>query len=174
MFIRDRNWYVEYSLNGSKKPNVISYAYSDDGGITFLDAYGKSLTLPIGRAVSDKIVNEDFYLSYTKVVGTSTGLPIVSIMPKPPSKKNRSLIIFHKETGWSKNINLPYGATDFYIDNEDSIIAISSGLRIHKSTNYGKTWEKSELDIGQGTYVYLIDRSYTLKTGTLRFLAQVR
>lgn len=166
------NWYVEYDLDGANKKNVISYACSKDGGLSFETASGESLSLPVRRQPSDKIIETDYYQSYTSVGATFDGSPLVSIMPKPPSVKNRSIIAFTKNKGWGKPIDLPYGATHFYINNNNVITAVSSGIRIHRSYNNGKVWEFKEIDINDGPYTIWLDNSYINTTNNLRFLAQ--
>ncbi len=166
------NWYVEYDLDGSNKKNVISYAYSDDGGRNFKKTNGDKLDVPLTRETSEKIIEPDFYLSYTKVAGKLNGDPVVLIMPKPPSRKSRSLVSFHPVSGWSRPVDLPYGATDFYIDNDDSIIAISSGVRVHKKPNGSSQWETKEVNVSEGPYTFWMDKSYAHMSGELRILAQ--
>ena len=48
---------------------------------------------------------------------------------------------------------------------------ISSGLRVHRSYDRGRTWKKWEIDTHEGSFALWPDYSYTPQTNQLRFLA---
>lgn len=171
------NWHVEYSLGPGNKMNIISYARSDKDQKYFYKSDKTKLDLPIGRKKSDKIIDLDHYWSYTKVETDNTGTPYVLIIPKKLSTKKRSLIYF-KNNKWEGPINMPYGATNYYIDKDNIIVAISSGLRVHRSMSNGKYWSTTELlnesnkHTNTKQHHLWLDREYNKKNNQLRFLAQ--
>jgi hypothetical protein len=176
-------WYAEYERDGSghTKPNYPSYAYSDDGGITFNKADGTPLTLPICFADSDIVIHpswlepntEGYFYGYTQVCAMPDGTPYVWVMPKDgPPGTGRAIIRYDASTGWSNPMLMPWGATKFLIDSGGVITAVSSGIRVHRSYDGGQTWKTWEVDTGEGSFSIWLDHSHAPRTDQLRFLAQ--
>lgn len=177
-------WYAEYERDGSGhlKPNYPAYAYSDDGGETFNRADGDRLNLPVGREQTDVVVNpswlepttQGYFQGYTKVCAMPDGTPYVWVMPKAgPQGTGRALVRYDPLTGWRAPLLTPWGATSFAIDAEGAIAAVSSGLRVHRSHDGGRTWTMREIDTDEGPFHHWLDYSPGGSSdGQLRFLAQ--
>jgi hypothetical protein len=178
-------WYRTYEDSLCDiKPNWHSYTFSDDGGASFYRADGAPYTLPIHIAAADTIVSPSwveingqpntggYFYEYSEITATSKRLPLVEIFPRnPPSGKGRAISVYQKSTGWSIPNRTPYGATIFTINNNNELYAVSSGLRIHKSDDLGKTWSTWDVDLTNSPYSSWMDYSYTPKKNQLRFLA---
>ncbi|OHB73759.1 MAG: hypothetical protein A2Z25_00750 [Planctomycetes bacterium RBG_16_55_9] len=179
-------WYAEYEDDGSGhlEPNWATYAYSDDGGMTFYRADNAPLTLPISIDQTDIIVppswlepvdpTQGYFYAYTEINAMPNGTPYVWIMPKSGTRPGTGRAFCYRmpRGGWSQPILAPYGATKFAIDDNGIITFISSGIRIHRSYDNGRTWIQWEIDLTDGSYAHWVDYSYTPATGQLRFLAQ--
>lgn len=168
------NWYVEYALDGANQPNEIAYARSLDGGMTFTGADGRPLTLPVAMSNGDRVIGPEHFYGYTSVMATSAGKPYVWVMPMESSKYGRSVIAFDSARGWSTPIPLPWGATSFAVDDDQALLAVSSGLRLHVSPNLGRNWVTTVIEDSDGPYDHWLDRVYFRETGGIRLLAQSR
>lgn len=162
-------WHVNYFNNGHSKPKIIAYATSSDGGKSFKNINSKALNLPIGLNADNHVLDSDFYESYTRVgVG-----PAVVILPSPDSKKRRSIVV-KEGNQWSPPRPLPFGAVEILEVHSlnTNIIAISSGLRFHISTDQGKTWSHHDINISNYKYQFWVDHLYSRHHRGIRILAQ--
>jgi len=176
-------FYAEYERDGSGhlKPNYPCYARSDDGGETFHKADGAPLSLPVDLPNADVMLqpswcepNERGYFSgYTHVGAMPDGTPWVEVMLKdPPPGKGPALVPCVPGEGWGEPMRTPYAGRQFVIDDVGTITVISSGLRVHRSHDGGRTWQMWEVDTEEGPYNYWPDLVYSRRPGRLRLLAQ--
>lgn len=178
-------FYAEYQSDGSGhlKPNYPCYAYSDDGA-SFHKADGSPLSLPADLAHSDIVLDprwlepapNGYFSGYTEVCAMPDGTPYVQVLPKdPPPGKGRAIVGYDRAAGrWSEPIRTPYAATRFVIDSAGTITAISSGLRVHRSYDAGRTWKTWDVDTADGPFDHWPDYVYARQTNQVRLLAQSR
>ncbi|MFQ5823916.1 MAG: BNR-4 repeat-containing protein [bacterium] len=177
-------WGQHYTAkNGSKSsfynPNFPTYAYSDDGGENFYRVDGTHLNLPINLEQSDVIIdpnwinpNDDgYFYSYTNVAAMPDGTPYVFIWPRTTSSGvNRAWLKYVPDSGWTEPALMPWAATKLLIDSQGVMTAISSGTRVHRSKDGGRTWRTYEIDLSDGPQIPVPDYSYFYATDNIRFL----
>lgn len=166
------NWLVAYNRGGTGELSQAGYAYSDDKGDTFKRADGTDLFTPIRLHPSDKVNASDYYSIYPRIAATSDGTPYIMFETIAPSTAVRSFVYYDKVTGWSDTIKAPFGARHLIIANNDSVLPISSGVKVHKSSNDFATWRNIDVgDQDSGNFLW-IDNSYSNSIGDLRVLTQ--
>jgi hypothetical protein len=176
-------FYKEYESDGSGhlKPNYPCYARSDDGGLTWRKADGTPLSLPIGLDEADVVLDpswcepntKGYFSGYTHLVALPDGTPIVHLAPKEIRPgRHRALLAWEPGSGWSEPRLTPYAATRVMVDDAGVLSAASSGLRIHRSHDAGRTWQTWDVDLDNGPMVIWPDYSYTPRHGGMRILTQ--
>jgi hypothetical protein len=177
-------FYKEYESDGSGhlKPNFPVYARSDDGGETFRTADGTPLSLPVGLEEADVVLHPDwcepnergYFSGYTQVTALPDGTPVVHLAPKETAPgRHRAILANEGGRGWGEPRLTPYAATRVVADSRGVLTAVSSGIRVHRSHDRGRTWQTWDVDTSGGSCVTWPDYSYTPQTDGFRFLAQV-
>ena len=119
-----------------------SYAYSRDGGEGFLNSNGKPYALPIRVDDADLIVEkgaEKRFYPKTVIESDKAGLPYILIHGVG---QVRALIHLDMETGrWSSPEDLPYGASEFLVDEAGMHWAFATGPVILRRKDRASPWK---------------------------------
>lgn len=158
-------------------PNYPSYTYSDDGGNTFYSASGKRLSLPLNFAQTESIIEPEwierpeesgYFWGYTEISALPNGNPVAVLFPRTITDGRVKKSVFVLNNGWSEPRFLPWGAEDLMVDSNGRFIAISSGIRMHISSDQGVSWENIEIDLTE-SYNIILDYAYSMESDNVRF-----
>lgn len=166
-------------------PNFVSYAYSDDGGTTWRQADGTALTLPLTHTGSATVVGASWFdlagaVGYFALHSTmmaslqAAGRPFVVVYPNTTTTGLGIVRGYVRYTAgaWTyPPVNIGYSPTLVYEDALGVWTAVSSGLRLHRSTNQGATWTVTALDTARGAFTVAYDQPYLRRTNRLRLYA---
>lgn len=189
-------WCPHYTSSGSPQPNGgqacfaqsnnVTYAYSDDGGVTMRRADGTAMTLPLGPTESevaagpqwfDAVGATGYYAGHTGIMASTTGQPYIVVHPNTgntPLGIGRGYVTYSGGAWTSTPLLLSFGPSLVYPDALGGGIlrAVSGGLRVHSSLNNGASWTITEVDVVSGiTYSFAHDPLYLRDTNKLRLYA---
>lgn len=162
--------------------NFISYAYSDDEGVTWRQANGTLMDLPIGPTESeaasgpawyDSVSAPGYYVRPKQLSASRFQQPLLTFASNTfTSSSGRTRAWVKYQNGaWTTPVTLPNTPAQVLIDHLGGYIAVSSGLRVHRSLDNGATWTITDLDLRGFQSEIPIDHAYLQRTGHLRFLA---
>lgn len=164
--------------------NFVTYARSDDHGLTWQTSTGTPLTLPIAPQESEVVSGPDwfeqvqatgYYDGHTQLTVDTARSPTVVVFPNTTTsdKGIKRGPVTRQASGWSAPPRvLDYSPSLVYRDRQGRWIAVSSGMRIHVSTDEGQTWTLYPLDLDAGAFDFAWDRGWLRATGHLRLYAQ--
>ena len=119
-----------------------SYAFSRDGGKHFLRSDGTVYTLPIKVDDADVIVSkrgDGRYYPELNLETDSAGLPYILVHGVG---QVRSLVRYRGAgKGWSRQEQLPYGASEFIIDSSGAQWAVATGPIVMRREASDLSWE---------------------------------
>ncbi len=144
-FDAENNMHVSWMWrDGGAGPGVThpSYAFSDDGGRSFVDNKGRRYSLPVSVNDSSLIVeggDSRFYNPKTVIRSDSEGRAYVLLSEKG---KVRSLTRLDRIPGdWSDPEDMPNSASEFLVDKAGQQWAIAFGPKIFRRDSADKPWE---------------------------------
>lgn len=163
--------------------NHVTYAYSDDG-ITWRQANGTAMTLPLNHDETEVAVPASWFVpgsvgyfdGHTGMTAAGpSGQPFVVVHPNAGNQPAFGIArgyVRYTGTAWTfPPVKIDFSPSIFYEDATGSWTAVSSGLRIHRSTNQGSSWTVTLLDSARGSYDISFDRKYLQETNKLRIYA---
>ena len=165
------------------QPNFITYAESDDHGLSWRQIAGKGLTMPVSVSESDQVSGpawfddagaKGYYAGNLALSLDTQQQPMLVVHPNTDSsdKGIKRGVVWHLGEGWTQPPKLlDYSPTLVYRDPRGRWIAVSSGMRIHVSTDNGVTWTLWPLDLERGAFAFAYDRRWLQTTGQLRLYA---
>jgi hypothetical protein len=178
------NQYTEAQGSDScyRQPNFVSYAESDDHGLSWHQIGGAALTMPV-RVEASEVVAGSQWFDQAQAQGywggkyslalDAAGTPWIVASPEQETsdKGIKRALIARKGGSWQAPQVLSYSPTLVYRDRLGRLIAVSSGMRIHVSTDQGATWTLWPLDLERGAFIVTHDRRWLQTTGNLRLYA---
>jgi hypothetical protein len=164
-------------------PNAVTYAISADHGTSWQRSDGSPLTLPLGVQESE-VASGPAWFEQAGAVGYYDGHVALTV----DTQQQPTLVVFPNASDSSKGIKRGYitqpatgwTAPPRVLDYSPSLvsrdwrgrwIAVSSGLRIHVSTDGGQTWTLWPLALEDGPYDVAWDRAWLRDTHQLRLYA---
>ena len=165
-------------------PNFVTYARSDDHGLSWSSSTGTPLRLPLRPDGSEVVSGPDwfdqsqatgYYDGQVQLTVDTARQPTVVVFPNTTTsdKGIKRGPVTRQAAGWSTPPRvLDYSPSLVYRDRLGRWIAVSSGLRIHVSADDGQTWTLWPLDLEQGSFDFSVDRGWLRDTGHLRLYAQ--
>lgn len=166
-------WVADNGNGSSGEHTHLLYAYSDNGGDSFLKADGSSYqSMPITLNTADIIVGPSWTgsngnLWYTSYVGMSNnGRPMVSFADNITDSAWWS----RWNNGWGSPTPLPFNNTPprILIDDNGTITAVDGDDKLHRSTDNGVSWRTYEVET-YGIHSTNFDYVYFSETNQLRF-----
>lgn len=168
-----------------EQPNFVSYAYTDDGGATWRQADGTVMTLPLSPTGSATVIGPSwfdlagaagYFESTTGVMASlqAAGRPFIIIHPhfgNAPLGIVRGYVRYTAGAWTYPPVNISFSPSVFYEDALGVWTAVSSGIRLHRSTNQGATWTVTTLDLARGAFGVAYDQPYLRRTNRLRLYA---
>lgn len=162
-------------------PNYPFYLYSDDGGVLWHRADGRVLTVPMHFAQFDHCVpptwitpaTQGYFQMMTHLTVDYDQRPYIVVHPWTSSDTVQRSFVTWDGTRWRyPPTPTPWGATRLYTHPSGALLAVSSGIRIHRSLDGGQTWSLvGELDLEAGPWMLWGDPACLRDTGNLRLLA---
>ena len=164
-------------------PNFVSYARSDDRGLSWSTSSAQPLTMPLTPEAAEVVSGPEwfdqagatgYYDGQVQITVDTSQTPTVVVFPNTTSsdKGVKRSYVTRTAQGWSAPPRvLDYSPSLVYRDRLGRWIAVSSGLRIHVSTNDGQTWTLHPLDLDHGSFDFAYDRGWLRETGNLRLYA---
>lgn len=162
--------------------NFISYAYSDDEGVTWRQANGTLMSLPIGPTESevaapsswyDSVGAVGYYVRPKQLSASRFRQPLIAFSSNiftSASGRTRAWVKY-QGGAWTTPNTLPNTPAQLVIDHLGGYIAVSSGVRVHRSVDNGTTWIITDVDLRGFQSEIPIDMPYLHQTGHLRFYA---
>jgi hypothetical protein len=164
------------------RPNMVSYAVSADQGMTWSTSTGAVLTLPLNRNESevasgpawfDSVGAVGYYDGHLALTVDTLMQPTLVVFPNTTDSDKgikRSYLTL-QASGWTQPRVLDYSPSLVYRDAWGRWIAVSSGMRLHVSTDGGETWTLYALGLEEGPYDVAWDRAWLRDTHQLRLSA---
>lgn len=167
------------------QPNFVTYAYTDDGGATWRQSNGTAMTLPLSPTGSETVVGPSwfddvsaagYFQPQTQMMASlqAAGRPFLLVQPhisNSPLGISRGYVRYTAGAWTYPPVNIGFSPSIFYEDALGVWTAVSSGLRLHRSTNQGTNWTVTTLDTTRGSFSVAYDKPYLHRTNRLRLYA---
>ena len=132
------NWFWRKGTAGEllQRPCLISTTDRQ----TFSDSIGNPISMPVephqcgNLGFSD---NQNFFSIGNTAINSDGEIHILL----SPESGARQIAYYHSNSNEWRHIESPHGATELFFDDEDTLWAIASGIRIFKRTEGSSDWE---------------------------------